>query len=404
MIKANILDLSIDSIEGFLREQSWVDNGQFSQFAKSWYKKVGSDFAEAIIPLDSSLRDYQSTLKGTINTIAQVEGYSVDALIELLDNAYDIVRVRVIAKDVQYGEIPIMGAENLLTGVKNLIVTNVTKVVRRPSKVKFSKKDLIAEYLRGTVFGQTAKGSYIISIKTPRSVKAPVEDKETQSCVGDTLTSSINDNLIKSLESLHEAIHLYIQTKNILVFQHATSSGVDHALCDAVIAMSGYEAKREVEITMREKEKSSWNTKVISFTNKELPSISKAIEYFKDIDYEIDNYLAIGHVLSLSKASPNDEHALITVNIEIKDKLKKISLAIGPEFVDKANRAWKNGWYVKCQGNLHMKKKSGSLSELTLFEVIAPELLDTLDVKIPKLLESRLNSESQKKLLDNNDE
>lgn len=360
--------ISVPMVRTYLEKTGWYIDAVWDRPVTIWYL-TGNNSAQINLPNNSDVGGYYAAMRNVLDELVYVEKRDIKDIILSIQKK-EHINIRVIADDVQFGEIPITDGANLFQGVRNLIKSIVDSSI--PSKKGSNKKERVDEYMDMVTFGQTEIGSYSVNVYSPQII----ETNSNQTDMAEMPTSTvISDALSRALVSLKTSITEYENSKNVKVFANAKPSGVSSGLCDAIVKMSGDTGKRLVEINI--KNNSVVNDKIpmtIVFEKSDYEPIQKAINYLKGIDYMLYKQIVVGQVIGLRR-NPDDFTGVVTVQTHIEGKSKNMTISLSGKDYQKAIDLHDKKGFVQCVGDIHVKKKS---ADMTIVHSFMPIIQDSI--------------------------
>lgn len=364
-----IQDVSPFGLEQYLVYNGWQLTGQLDGRAKIWHRPEEKYCdLEVLQPLDESLRDYSQRLSEAIRVLMEYEGRPAQKIIKELGNFdSDIVKIRVISPDVENGAIPLDDGVMLFEKAKDLLVSTTLSTFKKNRFFSGSWPAVVTDFMRSLKFGQTERGSYIVSILAPIAPFTDVALPEVES----SLTRAISYNLARCLKATKQALDEYEKDANVTIFENAVLHGVSANLCDAIIGMSGISQSRDVEISIElallEKDTQKI-PKIHTFSSVQMPTLKVASEYFKG-NFVLKNFEVCGLVVRMDHES-TDEFGNIRVAALVNGVERNIAIQLTLNEYWMAFDAHKANSQVICIGDLHVTPRSASLLNPNGFKVI----------------------------------
>lgn len=149
----------------YLRAHGWAQQGEAAENASTWGLKRGRDRFEALLPMDSELRDYSLRMGDLLAVLAAVEGRSqLQVYSDPLTVTADVLHIRVVDPDLADGSMPIEQHAQMAQKARDLVLAAACATTeRRP--VWHKRKPMQAmDFVRRVRVGQSSRGSYIMNI------------------------------------------------------------------------------------------------------------------------------------------------------------------------------------------------------------------------------------------------
>jgi len=368
-INSIVKDIIPVRFEKYLLSTGWIECGSISNKAKVWNRPEQKHFdLEILQPIDEDLKDYSQRLYEAIRSLSEYENRSSLKVISDLKNFdSDIIKIRVISPDVDGGAIPINDGVILFEKAKELLVSSTLSTFKKKRFFSGSWPAVVKDFINTLRFGQTERGSYIVSIIAPISHFSEKDFPEAD-C---SITRSISNNLARSLGATMIALENYEKSNDLISFEGAVSNGVSANLCDAIIGMSGSEKSRDIEISIdlaiSEKDSQEIPRKH-RFNSSHIPILGTASDYYKG-NFVIKNYEARGLVVRMDH-EPAEDFGVIRVTSTVNGTDKNISIQLSLDEYWEAVNAHKPRLTVVCQGDLHVTPRSAFLVDTRNFRVI----------------------------------
>jgi hypothetical protein len=236
-----------DSVEQLLVDLGWRLEEDRSS-AAIW----ATAEASVLVPRDRSYSDYLQRLHEAIAIVREVDpdGWRV-SLPSLFAVRSDILRFR---SDV---DTPFDGSMPLMPGVT--LIDSIPEVLRAAAKASTSTKlrhyanrnhDIAREYLETARLGQTARGSFVVTVisrlpEPPPATEDDVDPELLPAAPPEPMQRAVNVQLATALGAARDAAATFARTSDFGAFEQAVPQGVSAELCAAAIGM--LEAGGDVE-------------------------------------------------------------------------------------------------------------------------------------------------------------
>ena len=160
----------------YLVETGWKEIKRKNPLIRLFQFDDGT-FYQIIIPIDSSLSDYQEAMYEAIKTLSEKEKRPIDKIIfSLVNPNADVIRIRFSSRSVELGNIPFDNAIKLYENAKKIIIASALDLVEPQKYHRGKMNEKINQFVSNCKFGQTEFGSYVISIICPFQEESVKED------------------------------------------------------------------------------------------------------------------------------------------------------------------------------------------------------------------------------------
>ena len=113
----------------YLVETGWKEIKRKNPLIRLFQFDDGT-FYQIIIPIDSSLSDYQEAMYEAIKTLSEKEKRPIDKIIfSLVNPNADVIRIRFSSRSVELGNIPFDNAIKLYENAKKIIIASALDLV-----------------------------------------------------------------------------------------------------------------------------------------------------------------------------------------------------------------------------------------------------------------------------------
>lgn len=363
-----ISEIEPNQLESYLASGEWVNEKVPDLSANIWHRSESQKASwEIIQPLTKDTLGYKQRIVEAVRVLAKFEDRSVDDVVRAIGNFDNtMVRVRVIASDVDHGSIPINDGVLLFQRAKDLIVSTVLSTFNKRRIFAGSWPDEVKAFLQTVKLGQTEAGSYVVNVIAPAVSLS--QDSELYSDV--STGELVSQNLARSLGALTTAIATYHETSTFNAFENAVERGVSANLCDALIGISGSGRNRDIEISLTTRGRSDDLGADTPFKLKaaDIPTLQVAADYYKG-SFIIQNYELSGLVVRLDH-EPNEEYGSVKVAGDIQGIERNVSIQLKLSYYWEALRAHRPKIPVRCYGDLHVTARSARLINPHDFQVM----------------------------------
>lgn len=353
--------LTISMVRQYLIKTGWYIGGEWKRPATMW-KLKGDDYAQVILPNSTDLGDYHRAMQRALEELSEVEQRSIDDIVTSIRNR-EHINIRVVSEDVEAGEIPLSDGASLVRGAYDLVKTTAETIFKK-SKEK-TKKEQVDSYLRSVTLGQTAVGSYMVNVYSPKI------SHNDHDLVGDMPVMS--SAIVSSLNGLKDSLDRYQESDNILSLSHVSNKKQSEGLCSALLSM-GLRSNRTVEISVANGEKQMHSNKV-SFDQEYFSAMDKALKFYRDSIFDLKEYEIVGKITRLFR-DPESDEGKVTIQAHIEEKSKNIELSLSAEDYDVAIKMHEARGNVVCIGDIQVRKRSAVMTRVISFREIPQTRVD----------------------------
>jgi hypothetical protein len=372
-VKASIQDpaalrkIDPNQVAVYLEKKGWRHESDIDQKASIWtIAEDSNDEAEVLLPLNASFRDYPFRVSEILQTLEAIEQRpQSDIYKNLIESLSDIIRIRLTHDDFGDGTVPLNNGYNLFRHAREMMLSAACSTVE--SKKHYEKKKPLGanNYLKQARFGQTQKGSFILTIISPIEAKDGFNVTETP------FERRVVEKLFNSLKFVKTAAENIDPSKiDLQLPENYLESGISSNLCEALLGI--YKSGREQEIDLS----LSWSSSIpapediltsIVFSPEIMPAVSRIAKRLKaDIS---DGYEVVGEVVKLERQK-QDSTGQVTIMEKIREKGKrKIKVELPDEDYQIASQANTERLSVICRGDLVKEGQVYSIANLTSFSL-----------------------------------
>jgi hypothetical protein len=317
---AELRKIDPNQVAVYLEKKGWRQESYIDQKASIWTIADDSkDEAEVLLPLNTSFRDYPFRVSEILQTLEAIEQRSqVDIYKNLIESLSDIIRIRLTHDDFGDGTVPLNNGYNLFRHAREMMLSAACSTVE--SKKHYEKKKPLGanNYLKQARFGQTQKGSFILTIISPIEANGDSNFPETP------FERRVVEKLFSSLKFVKTAAENIDPSKiDLQLPENYLESGISSNLCEALLGI--YKSGREQGIDLS----LSWSSSIpapediltsIVFPPEIMPAVSRIAKRLKaDIS---DGYEVVGEVVKLERQK-QDSTGQVTIMEKIREKGKR---------------------------------------------------------------------------------
>lgn len=237
-------------VAAYLRSRGWVSQEAGGGRATVWVVRIADEEYEALLPLDSSVRDFALRMGDLLRVLAAAEQRSQEEIYaDLLTTTADVVRIRIEDADLQDGTLPIEAHARVAQKARDLMLAAACAATEARAVWHTRKPTQAVEEVRKVRIGQSERGSYVVTVITRVSPELHVpEDRLFETEV--PFERRMTQTLASSLFHLERAAEAAALSGEFAAFDKSVSQGVSANLCDAVAGLWGDEDRfRNLEFT-----------------------------------------------------------------------------------------------------------------------------------------------------------
>ena len=353
--------IEFTDLYSYLQMSGWtkerVVQDKFVVFNK-WYDENEFD---VIVPLKNTFKDYSLRMQTTIHILSNLEGIDEAAMINKIKNINtDIIKVRFISADYKDGSIPLWVANSITKSLYETVIYSAS--MEENQRLKYHRISTGAkEYANKFRFGQTQKGSFIVSLEAKlhtacEQLSLDLENYDREQLLANT---PFERRIINRINST------LIQLDNLIIdddlFINEDSKMLNINICEALSELDGIADDLEVEYNFDLSETvpiaKQFSKKVI--INNEVISKARTIsQKFKSIekrepivvDVNVDKVTSIdkgGEVSVSFNYSEDNKRHIAKINLEGNSYIKACESLTKPNcqfrvegILDRTTRNW----------------------------------------------------------------
>jgi hypothetical protein len=364
---AELRKIEPNQVEAYLEKHGWQRKSYIDQKASVWTIADDSEEkAEVLLPLDTSFRDYIFRISDILQTLETIEHRSqFDIYKNLIESLSDIIRIRLTHNSFDDGTVPLNNGYNLFRHAREMMLSAACATVESKKHYEKKKPSEANEYLKQARFGQTQKGSFILTIISPikssygsNFLETPFERK-----VVEKLFNSLGfvRNVAENIDPSKTDLNL---PEDFLEF------GISSNLCAALFGIHESGCRNGVNLNL------NWSSAISSPTNIQtsinfppniMPAVSKIGRRLRADIYKDDE--VIGEVIKLERQK-RDQIGRVTIKGDIHGRKRTIKVELSDENYRLASQAHQDRRNVVCRGDFVKEGQLFSLTNLTAFSLL----------------------------------
>ncbi|MDM8551414.1 hypothetical protein QUF72_15115 [Desulfobacterales bacterium HSG2] len=328
------------------------------------------------LPLDNNLGDFAVSMKKVVRTLSLSENRSQLEILEDFNTITigDVIRVK--SEDIfnrTDSTLQLDDGIRLIQKAGDMLSAAACAAVETKTVFPSRKPGKVSEFMKNIRLGQTERDGYVVKLISPivsQSEQLNFPDFPSESPFGRLAT----EKLMQSLSSLRD-VALNTRKRGRFYFepfQEIVSEGVSANLCDAVTDADDKSRYRPLGVSV------SWSyiplrKKVcdrVDFPTDIMPYIGKAARLFREKNPE--EFFLEGYVTRLHREEKHG-NGIITVVCIADGKKRRVRIKLNKNDYNEAVEAHRNGFEIRCRGELIKEGNSFRLDNPFNFKVIQDE-------------------------------
>lgn len=369
----NFLDLTEKinplSFVKYLTDTGWELYPSKKTYIKVFQLEKNDNFFQVTIPIDRGLGDYKDAMYAAIETVAIVEGKSVEqVMLYLLNPNTDILKIRLDNNNIEAGNILFDDAIKLYENAKKLLAATALDILHPKKYHQGRVDDSISDFLSGCRFGQTEIGSYVVSVVCPFAELD--ENKEYRQL------SIFSDEEVCA-NSLTRKVTNRIMNNIIYIKENIDNGDVDKLISpDDIISANFYEALNGLNLNSKDTDLefiAEWSP-VVKNNNCKNSKVSLSHDYYQPIENAIEklrgetNTLTkiVGRIKRLESSPDVQKRKLgkiTVVYLDENNQSRTVTTQVDKDDYDKAIQAHEMGYHVELVGELSVSKRASMICQ-----------------------------------------
>ncbi len=356
----------------FLRTSEWVLSDSTSQRYTLWQRPSGEgEPFEVLVPMSAEAQDFPQRIADALSTLEIVEGRPQEEILEdLLTPNADIVRIRTAGPDSHDGSLPFEDAVELVSHAREMLLAAACATVEPRPWFETRKPAEVTEFVRRLRMGQTARGSFVMTIqcRVPPALGQCVLEAVHDV---DPFERRVMHKLSLGLDVMQRAASDTAARGELNAFRQAVGQGLSANLCNAVAGLVGRAEDQSVEVSFtwaRVRKPRPNSLSRVRFAPDTFPIIREAGRVLKEEsprpEFELE-----GPLVRLDR--DRSEPGTITVGGFVDGRPRKVRVDLGEDDYRRACDAHREGNLVRCIGTLVRERRTFVLREPREFTVLA---------------------------------
>lgn len=384
-MKASVTDPSVLSalnpvnVLAYLKSRGWQLYSQQDGRFSTWVNPLSSE-AEVVVPASRRVSDYITLFAHALRELELFEERSqIDIIRDLMNSGFDVIRLSAEASSTYDGSIRIADGLRLFERAKDILLASACAAVK-PRPVFHSRKPALAtDYMEKAKFGQTEKGSFVITMLSPVTPHLPGYMDDVLG-VDVPFERMVTQTLTTGLSGMATAADAASVAGGFEHFEKRVDQGVSANLCEATADLFSASEASQISFGV------SWalnrpapehlpQSRVI-ISSDIVPVLVEAAKKFRAKDHLAD-YLVQGSVVKLEREN-GALNGRATVLAEIDGVPRRLTMELGPVEYDLAASAHTHYQPVRVIGDIRKEGRSYLLTKPTRFEIATD--LDEFDL------------------------
>lgn len=354
----------------YLKDTGWTQYASKRTCVKIFQLLKEDEFYQVTIPAEKDLIDYQQAMYSAIQTVAEVEGKSIEQLmLYLLNPSTDILKIRLDKKNIETGSIHFDDAINLYENAKKLLAATALDILHPKKYHQGRIDDAVSKFLSSCRYGQTEIGSYVVSIVCPfaelddhvgfKQLSIFSEEDECEKSLTREVTSRVMSNIAIAKKHIDEGeLSKLVEADN----QNIISANFYEALVGLNLDAEDTNVEFLAEWSPVVKNKRDVPSRVL-LTHDYYQPIQSAIDKLKeDISQSTKIIGRIKKLESTPDAQTRTTGKITVVYLNENDKPRTVSVKLEKNDYDKAIEAHEKGAHIEIIGEL---TTTGTTSTMT---------------------------------------
>lgn len=362
MIKINphhkrLLEIDVKSYSQFLKNNGWKIDSTVNECVNVFHNENFSD-TEIILPLYKNVKGYNDIILNTFSKISSIYSSNYEKTLNAITNTpEDLIKIRIIHKDVKYGSIQLENGIKLIQGAKSLLESTALSTKQKRKLFIGKIPEDINQYVNHLRLGQTEIGSYIINIYSEIRPSSENDLFETST----SFDRKVSLQTITAIQKIQEITKDYKKNGNINIFEDSVKDGISANLCKSIIELSGDSKDQNIQLQVGinnniKVSDSSYNVYISSAS---IPIIEKGYNFLIDRDF-ITDIEVVGFVFKLSREE-DEEAGVINLATTINEKTRKVKVYLSETQYEIAINAHRDQKSVIIRGDLRLETRRAEL-------------------------------------------
>jgi hypothetical protein len=341
--------LSWADLKSYLDQQGWHQSDRIGEKALVYVPDgTANATAEILVPTRDDLADYASRMADAVHTLARLEGRSALLVYQdLVTSGIDVVRVCACGASAD-GSIAIDEGVVLYREAENLMLAAACTVVDPRRSYHARKVTEATEYMKSVRFGQTERGSYVLSILSP--VQPHIGGQQGLDLGEPPFARAVTLRLADALAAAKRAANRALAENAFAPFEEAVAIGVSANLCDAVARLAETGQGIDIGLTWARTRPAGRPRQQFSFSRDTAEVLQEAARIFRQSEPLTDTRIA-GFVIALDR-SVDQFDGNATLILLIGDKPRRVRVRFEQDAYRQVIRAFQEKLAISLLGDI----------------------------------------------------
>lgn len=356
------LQIELVDLYQYLELDGWVKDRVVKDKFSVYTKMYDGDEFDVIIPCSKDFRDYGLRIQSTIKTLSELEDIDNDEIIKRIKNVnMDVVKIRFISEDYKDGSIPISVANSITSFLYDTVIYSASIEEKRRLKY-YRVSNYAKEFADKFRFGQTQKGSFIVSLETKIQSDVKPLTLNLDDCNGILdIDPPFERKIVSRINKTLTQLNTLEISEDSDIFEKCESKGISMNICETLASLQGIADDLSIEYTFELTSvvpyPKNLSPKVI-INNQTIDKASKVFTRFKELakremiktDVKVDKVTSMdkgGDVFVSFKYTGDNKKHTAKLNLEREDFVKACEALINPNCqfqlegtLDKTTKNW----------------------------------------------------------------
>lgn len=363
------------STEPYLKSRGWELLRQ-GELGNRWRLVVGDAVRNVAVPHpDLDEEDQRAMYSSLLRTLADVERRDAHLINrDMVAAASDLVEFRLIADELQNGEMPLRAAPELTSGAFEALQSAArAEVARRAHYRQGTLPAQVKTFVEGATLAGTEAGSVILQVRTPAQTTPAQETFEGLPALPSFERRAVM-RLVKGLQAAKTAAHRDPAEMDLNVLDDDVEDGLSANLCQALVKLSGETSEIEAQVIVRVRwalshpaDEEATNIEVERGELARLPDIARILKRIEPIP----NTTVQGPTTRFERG-PGEDTGWVTLTTEVDGRVRPVRIQVDRSDYDLAWTAHSSERELRATGTLERAGRSSEIVEPQSLEIVEP--------------------------------
>ncbi len=351
------------ALSAYARSSGWNQEEPYRKHSDVY---IGEGLPDIIVPRTERLGDYASVVADLIDTFADVtEQDQLTVYRSLVTADRDVILIR--AGESRDGSIALDDGVSLIGGTRDLLLAAACSLDKPKAVYRPGENQKAADLVKSIQLGQTAHGSFVVTLLTPVvPPRMPALFRE-QGDPGAPDQRRFTPRLMQALSSMSQAAERAV-VGDVEAFVGALESGVSANLCEALVRIIKPFPTLDIRVMWARTRPENHRSSTVRFRPSEVPLFKEAARLLRAQAPRPDETL-VGFVRLLPR-DQNVGEGTIRLSTSIGNKQRSVQAELEREDYERAVQAHKDGAAVEMSGDLERIGQRWRLLRPELVKVI----------------------------------